>query len=72
MSKTNCRRCRVLRAALLSVLCGSVGGFGVLALGGSSSWSMAATFLGAMGPVLWLARQPETGRQDATEHPGRR
>lgn len=56
MSGTRCPRCRFIRTVLLSVLLGGGAGFGVLAYGGSSELSMAATFFGALIPVLWLVR----------------
>jgi hypothetical protein len=57
MSGTKCPRCRLIRIVLLSVLLGGGAGFGVLAYGGSPNLSMSATFLGAIVPLLWLARQ---------------
>lgn len=57
MSRASCRVCRVISTVLLSILLGGAGGFGVLAYGGSKELSMLATFLGAILPVLWLARQ---------------
>lgn len=52
-----CRTCRIIRTALLSLLLGAGAGFGVLTAGGSAEQSMLATFAGAIGPVLWLARK---------------
>ena len=57
MKRAACRPCRLVGTALLSVLLGGAGGFGVLAYGGSPGLSMLATFLGAILPVMWLARQ---------------
>ena len=57
MSGTDCPRCRLIRTVVLSTLLGGGAGFGVLALGGPSDLSMAATFAGAMVPVLWRVRQ---------------
>lgn len=61
MAQTKCPRCRLIRTVLLSILLGGGAGFGVLAYGGSSDASMTATFVGAMLPILWLARQNRTG-----------
>jgi len=63
MSETKCSPCRLIRTVLLSVVLGGGAGFGVLAYGGSSNASMAATFVGAILPVLWLARQNRAGRK---------
>lgn len=63
MSGTRCPRCRLIRTILLSVLLGGGAGFAVLAYDGSSELSMAATFFGALAPVLWLVRQNRPTRE---------
>jgi len=63
MSERQCPRCRLIRTVLLSVLLGGGAGFGVLAYGASSDVSMTATFVGAILPLLWLARQNRAGRK---------
>lgn len=64
MSETICPRCRLIRTVLLAVVLGGGAGFGVSAYGGSPELSMAATFFGAMIPVLWLARQDRVRRDE--------
>jgi hypothetical protein len=49
---------------LLVVLLGAGAGFAVIALGGSSEWSMTATFLAALAPILWRARQNRSRGKD--------
>lgn len=59
-----CRRCRLIRTVFLAVLLGGAAGFGVLAYGGSRNASMAATFFGALLPVLWYGRRRDEARRD--------
>lgn len=63
-AKPSCRICLTLRVMLLSVLLGGAAGFGTVALGGSSDLSMAATFGGAILPVLWFARRNRVAAGD--------
>jgi hypothetical protein len=51
----------MIRTGLLSVLLGGAAGFAVLFNGGSSNLSMAATFFGAIAPLLWQVRRNRTG-----------
>jgi len=60
MTQNRCHRCRLIRVVLASIVLGAGAGFGVLAIGGSVRLSMTATFFGAIGPLLWLARQNRT------------
>ncbi|MCB1722833.1 MAG: hypothetical protein KDJ39_03990 [Gammaproteobacteria bacterium] len=53
----NCRRCRHIRLVILIVVLGGLAGFAAIRLGGSRELSMAATFLGALLPLLWWARK---------------
>ncbi|MDJ0738093.1 MAG: hypothetical protein QNJ91_00130 [Gammaproteobacteria bacterium] len=62
MSRTGCRICRTIRLVVLSVMLGAASGFSVLALGGTRELSMAATFGGAIVPLLWHARRSRRGR----------
>lgn len=57
MKHSSCPWCARIRTALLAALLGGGAGFSVLALGGTPEWSMAATFGGALAPVLWHARR---------------
>lgn len=64
MSKTRCRVCRSVRIVLLSVLLGAGSGFLVLRYGASTELSMLATFLGAIAPLMWVARRSRLGDED--------
>jgi hypothetical protein len=50
---------------LLSVSLGGFAGFAANAFGGSTNLSMAATFFGAIVPLLWQARRNRTRRGDS-------
>lgn len=63
MSGTKCRRCRLIRTVLLSLLLGGGGGFAVLAAGGSQDLSMIATFCGAIVPLMWFNRHRRARNQ---------
>lgn len=57
MQHVPCRLCRYARLILLAGLLGAASGFGANAAGWNASWSMSATFFGAIIPLLWFARR---------------
>lgn len=57
MPKKPCPLCRNVRWILLSVLLGAGAGLGVHYIGASENVSMAATFGGAIVPIMWRARR---------------
>lgn len=57
MRESGCELCRKARVVALSLLLGSVAGLGADAAGASQTWSMLATFAGAIAPLLWWARR---------------
>ena len=62
-SKKPCPLCRNIRWILLSVILGGSAGLLVHANGGSENVSMAATFGGAILPVMWRARRQRMDRE---------
>lgn len=64
MSVPGCAICRKVRLVVMCVLLGGGGGLAVAAAGGSQTWSMLATFVGAIVPLMWWARRnrPRNGR----------
>ena len=63
MNTEHCSICRIIRTALLSVLLGAAAGYFVLDVSGSVDLSMTATFMGAIVPILWHARQNRVRRE---------
>jgi disulfide bond formation protein DsbB len=62
IGKKPCPLCRNIRWILLSVILGGGAGFVVHANGGSQNASMAATFGGAILPLMWRARRQRSDR----------
>jgi hypothetical protein len=60
---SHCSACRIIRTLLLAVVLGGGAGYWVLDTGGSADLSMAATFLGAIAPILWHVRKDRIRKQ---------
>lgn len=60
-----CPLCRRIRLVLFCLLLGGGAGFAVLRYGGSNDLSMAATFVGALIPLLWQAWKNRGADRDA-------
>ena len=61
--RKDCTLCAKIAIVLLCAVLGAAAGFAAVAAGASSEMSMAATFLGAMVPLMWQARRSRNKMQ---------
>lgn len=54
--KQQCLFCVALRLLVVAILCGAAAGYLTLRLGLDQELSMAATFIAALLPLMWLGR----------------
>lgn len=60
--KKTCRKCLIVRTAMVAAVLGGVGGYWVASLGAGAKVSMLVTFFGAFIPIVWFVKQH--GRDD--------